>query len=288
MAARLSPRKRAYPSTYFVQGSDEKEFTRLTIQDHMINEAMGGILPEQAEPTAFGRVLDVACGVGGWVIEAAGAYPEMSLVGIDISQRRIKYARTQAEAQHVHERVEFQIMDALGTLDIAPASFDLVNLRFGVSFLRKWDWPKVLGEMLRVARPGGVVRVTHSEIGQQSESPALTRLFEMLQCALFQAGHFFTQESTGLTSHLARLLNECGCQEVKTESYALAYRAGTPQGENFYQDLRLLFQTSLPFIQKWGCGSEEYEGIYRQALKEMRRPDSVVVGNMITVWGRKS
>jgi ubiquinone/menaquinone biosynthesis C-methylase UbiE len=287
MRDRPGPRKQTYPSTYFVQESNEKELTRLTIQDQMITAAMGGVLPEQVDPTVFRRVLDVGCGVGGWIMEAAQTYPAMSLVGIDINQRIIKYARTQAEAHQVHDQVEFHIMDALGTLEFPPACFDLVNLRFGISFLRTWDWPKMLGELLRVTRPGGVVRITDSEVGQQSKSAALTHLFEMLQCALFQAGHFFMQESTGLTSQLVRLLTESGCQQVQTKAYAMEYRAGMPQGEMFYQDLKLLFQTSRPFIQKRGCAAEDYETIYRQALKDMRQPDFLVAGNMLTVWGYK-
>jgi hypothetical protein len=95
------------------------------------------------------------------------------------------------------------------------------------------------------------------------------------------------QESTGLTSQLARLLNECGCQEIQTKAYAVEYRAGTPRGETFYQDVKLLFKTSRPFIEKWGCVTEDYENIYRQALKEIRQPDFLVVGNILTVWGYK-
>ncbi len=287
MRARPGPRKQKSPSTYFVQGSDEKELARLRMQDHMITTNMGGVLSEQADPMSFQSVLDIGCGTGGWIMEAAQTYPAMSLVGIDISQRMINYARTQAQASLVPDRVQFHVMDALGTLDFPPAFFDLVNLRFGISFVRTWDWPKLLRELLRITRPGGVVRVTDSEIGQHSESPALTRLFEMLQCALFRTGHLFTQESTGLTSHLVRLLAEYGCQQVQTKTYRMVYRAGTPQGETFYQDLKLLFQASRPFIEKRGCAAEEYETTYRQALKEIGQPDFFVAGNILTVWGYK-
>lgn len=35
----------------------------------MVTKAMGGALPEQADPTLFRRVLDIGCGTGGWLIE---------------------------------------------------------------------------------------------------------------------------------------------------------------------------------------------------------------------------
>jgi ubiquinone/menaquinone biosynthesis C-methylase UbiE len=283
-----STRGNENPSTYMVQDrKSEKELTRLTIQDHLMTAGMGGVLPEQADPTLFRRVLDVGCGTGGWIIEVAQTYPMMSLVGIDISQHMLKYARTQAEAHDVHDRIEFQVMDALGTLDFPAASFDLVNLRFGVSFLRTWEWPKLLGELLRVTRPGGVVRVTDSDVVPPNSSPALTQLLEMFQCALFRAGRLFTEESTGLTSHLVRLLNQCGCQHIQTKAYPIEYQAGTPEGEAFCENMKLFFQTTRPFIQKWGCASKDYEAIYRQALNEIRQPDFLRVGNLLTAWGSK-
>src|SRR5882762_8085940 len=118
MPAPVGPRRNEKPSTYFVQDrKNEKELTRLKLQDRMITAAMGGVLAEQADPTVFRRVLDVGCGIGGWVIEVAQTCPEMSLVGIDISKRMIEYARAQAQAYQVNGRVEFHVMDAIQVLD---------------------------------------------------------------------------------------------------------------------------------------------------------------------------
>jgi len=266
---------------------NKKELTRLNMQDQMVTAGMGGVLAEQADPTVFHCVLDVGCGTGGWIMEAAQTYPEMSLVGIDISQRMIKYARAQAEAHQVNDRVEFHVMDALSVLNFPAASFDLVNLRFSLSFLRTWDWPKLLDELLRVTCLGGVVRVTDTEAVHQSNSSALTRLGETLQCAFFRAGHLFTAENTGLTDHLARLLDQYGCEQVQTRTHAMEYRAGTVAGQALYENVKLLFQTVHPFIQKWGCAGQDYDAIYQQALKEMQQPDFHATWNLLTAWGSK-
>jgi ubiquinone/menaquinone biosynthesis C-methylase UbiE len=276
------------PSTYFVQDrKSQKELTRLVYQDRMITTLMGGILPEQPDPTVFHRVLDVGCGTGGWAIEAAQTYPEMSLVGIDISQRMIKYACAQAKAHHVDDRVKFYVMDALRPLDFLEASFDLVNMRLGVSFVRTWDWVKLLTEFLRITRVGGIVRVTDSAFMHQSNSSALTQLFDMSQHAFFRAGHLFTDESTGLIDHLSRLLYQCGCEGVQTKAYTLEYRAGILAAEAYLEDVKLGFQTARPFIQKWGCASKDYDAVYQQALEEMRQPDFHMAWNLLTVWGSK-
>src|SRR5690242_226555 len=110
------------PSTYFVQDrKNKKELTRLQVQDQMVTEMMGGVLSEQPDPAVFRRVFDIGCGTGGWLIQVAQTYPEMSLVGIDISERMIEYACSQAKAQKVDDRVSFHVMDALRTLDFPAA-----------------------------------------------------------------------------------------------------------------------------------------------------------------------
>lgn len=153
---------REHPSTYFVENrSRADDLARLQIQDQMLTEAMGGVLPEQADPTRLQRVLDVGCGTGGWLIEAARMYPSLSmLVGIDVSTCMVECARAQAAAHHLSDRVAFQVMDALRMLEFPDDFFDLVNQRSGVSFLRTWEWPKLLQEYQRVIRPGGVVRIS--------------------------------------------------------------------------------------------------------------------------------
>ena len=288
MSALFDRRVNDNPSTYFVQDrKNQKELIRLAIQDRMITTSMGGVLPEQPDPTVFHYVLDVGCGTGSWIIEVAQTYPEMSLVGIDISQRMIKCARTQAKPHHLDDRVEFYIMDALRPLDFPAAYFDLVNLRFGTSYVRTWDWPKLLTELLRVTRPGGAVRVTESEIMALSNSPALTRFFEVFQYALYRAGHLFTQKSMGLIDHLPQLLDQYGYQQVQTKPHVMEYQADTSAGEAFYEATMLFLQTLHPFIQKWGNIGGEYGVIYQQALKEMKQPDFHGTWNLLTVWGNK-
>ena len=286
MSTPTDPR-REHPSTYFVQDrSSEDELTRLQLQDQQVTAGMGGVLPEQLDPANFQRVLDVGCGSGDWLIQAAKTYPSMSLlVGVDISSKIMEYAQAQAEAQGVSDRVQFRTMDALRMLEFPTDFFDLVNQRFGASFLRKWDWPKLLSEFRRVTRPGGVIRVTEGDMAMESPSPALTRLFEIMLNAFYQAGHLFTPGSKGVTGDLAPLLRQDGLEQVQTHTYTPEYRVGTPEGQRFYEDMRLLFRTMAPFLRKWTRVPDDYETIYQQALSEMQQPDFVARGNMLTAWG---
>lgn len=278
-------RKNELPSTYFVENRrNREELIRLTIQDQMITTSMEGALPEQVDPTVFRRVLDVGCGTGGWAIEAARAYPTMSLVGIDISEKMITYALERAKAEQVAERVSFRVMDTLRSFEFPPASFDLVNLRLGVSFVRTWDWPHLLGEFQRVTRLGGIIRLTEADIGA-SNGQSLTRLGRLLHQAFYHAGNFFTLQDDGLTSELPPLMRRYGLGNVQTRAHVLTYRAGTPEGQHFAEDMQHLYQTLRPFIQKWTRVPEDYDAIYQQALIEMQQADFVATWRFVTAWG---
>lgn len=286
MSSPTNPR-REHPSTYFVQDrSNEEELNRLRTQDQMVTTSMGGVLPEQPDPTIFQRVLDVGCGTGGWLIEAAKVYPSMrQLVGIDRSGRLLDYGRAQAEAQQVHERVEFHIMDALRMLEFPNDFFDLVNLRFGMSFLRQWDWPKFLQEFQRVTRPGGIARVTEPEMLSASNSPAHMLLLQLNVQAAYQAGLAFAPDGRGVLSGVPRLLRQHGLEQVQTRVYTLEYRSGTPEGQLFVEDSMRVFRTALPFLRKWTHVPDDYEAIYQQMLAEIHRPDFVATWKMVTAWG---
>lgn len=281
--------KKEHPSTYFVQDrSSLDELTRLQAQDHLLTASMGGVLPEQPDPTRFRRVLDVGCGTGGWLIEFARTYPHARLlVGVDVSARMLEYAREQAAVQGVSDRVEFHQMDALRMLEFPSEYFDLVNHRLGQGYLRTWDWSKLLQEYQRVSKPEGVVRITESESGwPNTTSSALIQLSSLGIKASYQAGHLFTPQADGLLKDLPDLLRRSGLQDLQTRAYALHYRAGTPEGQSFANDMQHLYRTALPFLRKWTRVPDDYEEIYQQMLREMQQPDFEATWNLLTLWGK--
>jgi ubiquinone/menaquinone biosynthesis C-methylase UbiE len=282
-------RPQEWPSTYVVQDrSNQEELQRLQLQDRLITVALGGVLPEQPDPRRFHRVLDMACGTGGWLIELAKTFPTISqLVGVDISRRMIDAARAEAEAQQVQDRVEFRIMDALSLFAFSKNLFDLANLRFAVSFLRTWEWPQVLREIQRVTQPGGVIRLTEADLPDGSSSPALLRLFRLLAQAYSQAGKYFRPQANGVADELAGLLEQQGLQHVQTRVYRPEIRRGTVEGQLFCEDMRYLFRTNVPFLRKWTRVPDDYEELYQQMLAEMQQPDFVVTNQTITAWGGK-
>lgn len=282
-------RRQELPHTYFVQDQRNKEeFQRLRLQDQMMNTGMGGVLSEQLEPASFHSVLDVGCATGGWLLEVARRYPQISrLAGVDINERLIKHARAQTQSEGLSERVQFYQMDALRPLDFPDASFDLINQRLADSYLRTWDWRELLTGYSRLIRSGGVIRITESDF-VESTSTALTQIIALFIEAFYRAGHLFFSDKNGSGSHLATLLRQCaGAIQVQTREHALEHRAGTEQGRRFIEDITSTFQTVRPFLQKWIVLPKNYEQLCQQAQQDMQRPDFVATWHLITAWGVK-
>jgi ubiquinone/menaquinone biosynthesis C-methylase UbiE len=276
-----------HPSTYVVQDrSNEDELTRLHIQDQLLIKDMGGVLSEQEDLSRFQRVLDVGCGTGDWLITLAQQLPTATLlVGADVSQRIVEYARSQAQAAGVADRVEFHVMDALRMLEFPRNYFDLVNQRLGMSYLRSWDWPNLLQEYRRVTRSGGIIRITEGDI-PMSNMPAFSTLYDLLNGALAGAGHLFFQgESDSVTRALEPTMHQAGLLNLQTRVHQLEYRAGTPEGQNWAENMKHAFRTFLPFLRKWTQVPENYESIYQQALREMQQQDFVATWRLLTCWG---
>ena len=178
-------------------------------------------------------------------------------------------------------------MNALIRLDFPPSSFDLINQRLGMSFLRTWDWPQILSEYWRVLRTEGVVRITESSF-PTSDSPALTSLRSLFIRSLSQAGHLFVPDDPdGVISELPQLLRRHSFAHIQTRLHTLEHRAGTPEGQSFYEDTQHLFRNLLPFFRKWSHVPDNYEDIYQQALHDIQQPGFVAMWKLLTVWGNK-
>jgi ubiquinone/menaquinone biosynthesis C-methylase UbiE len=283
MIAPFDPYPHELPSTYIVfDRPSTEELTRLTIQDHSITKSMGGLLPEQPDPAALHDVLDIGSGSGDWVIQMAQAYPTMSLVGVDISKQMVTHGNKQAEQQHVTDRVVFRIMDALQRLDFPDASFDLTNMRLASSFVRTWEWRRVVPEMVRVTRPGGTIRISDIVDFGTCNSPALMQFSQWVEKAMVNASYY--DKKTTIIEQLITLLTQFHCTQIQTRFIDMAYQAGTPDWQDFYDYVRYSFRTLRPFLRHRGCAPKEYDDVCQQALKEMKLPDFHATWRLQTLW----
>jgi hypothetical protein len=119
----------------------------------------------------------------------------------------------------------------------------------------------------------------------ESNSPARQKLNNILLEAFCHSGLTFTASSDGVTSQLVRLMTLHGIQDIQTRVHNLTFRAGTVEGQQFYENVLHGFRVVLPFLQKWTHVPSDYQEIYQQALKEMQQPDFVATWTLLTAWG---
>lgn len=98
------------------------------------------------------KVLDLACGTGNTALAAARRRAQVTAT--DIVPELVDVARARAQAEQL-EGIEFHIGNSSPTIPFADGTFDVVLSSFGASFFP--DHQRVVDELLRVTRPGGVI-----------------------------------------------------------------------------------------------------------------------------------
>ena len=108
-------------------------------------------------PTGITRehtVVDAGCGVGGTVLHVAKQYG-CRAVGLNISERQLKIARSYAEKAGLSDRVEFIFADCSVTLPLPDESVDvIVNLESSCHYA---DRKNFLSECARILKSGGLL-----------------------------------------------------------------------------------------------------------------------------------
>jgi SAM-dependent methyltransferase len=275
-------------NTYFIDAENAAEMARLTNLGRLITRNMGGLFPQTIDLSRIHDVLDIACGPGSWVLDVAKAYPEKRVTGIDISRSMIEYAQAQAREKKL-VNVQFEVMDALQPLDFPDSAFDLVNVRFISGFMSKALWPKFVQEIVRITRPGGVIRLTDIE-SAITNSPSAEKLFELSSRALYLGGRSFSVDgrTIGITLMLGRLLRDAGCINIQKAAYAIDFSFGMEDYVSEYQDLRTFLKLIQPFLVKVGVTrQQEAEVLYQRAMEEMQSPDFCGIWPFLSVWGTK-
>ena len=106
------------------------------------------------------RVLDVGCGTGEGIARLATLFPTAHFTGIDVEESHLERARH--KNAHLGDACRIQRGDAM-ELSFDDAQFDLVVCRHVVQAVP--DARRVLGEILRVLRPGGRLHVIAEDYG---------------------------------------------------------------------------------------------------------------------------
>jgi SAM-dependent methyltransferase len=130
---------------------------RLTAQDIAVffQEALAALPQLVADLSRGGRVVDVHCGGGRWLIAMAKRFPALELVGVEFEEDSVARARANVEAAGLGDRIT--IRHAGVTQPGGAGEYDLVYFQYALHQLP--DAPAVLRAAWAALRPGGRLMV---------------------------------------------------------------------------------------------------------------------------------
>jgi len=276
---------------FYLLGDSQAEMVQLIKTDQLFTTDLGGLLPEQPVQAIaqLHDVLDIGCGPGGWVLEMAYANPRLQATGIDISQGMIDYATTLARANGL-DNAKFHVANALDPLGFPEASFDLVNVRQLDGGVPATAWPGLVKEMVRVTRPGGIIRITSVEWGGVTNSTAFQTLERLMIGGATRAGlHRIPDERwMGVTVLLSRYLRDAGCVNVQERPSLLDFSAGSEYYQAMNQQWAIVFELVEPFLLATGVATKpEIERLRQQFSIDMLQDSFRGILYMLTAWGEK-
>jgi SAM-dependent methyltransferase len=152
-------------ATFFRTGAPIRErpdryreaIERLTVQDIAVffQEALAALPQLVAELGQGGRILDVHCGGGRWLIAMARRFPGLSLVGVEFEADSVARARRNVAEAGLDERIRIEqvAVEAPRHAD----EFDLAYFQYALHSLP--DPPAALAAAWAALRPGGRVVV---------------------------------------------------------------------------------------------------------------------------------
>ncbi len=148
-----------------------------------------GEMPDVATRLEAGAtVLDAGCGLGWSSIGLAQAFPEVSVVGVDLDLASIVAARANAEAAGVSDRVTFLHTNATDEDALRAASPDGYDLVTCFQALHDMGEPDVALQVFgRLLSADGTVLVGDEHAGEEPQAPAepverMQTAFSALHC----------------------------------------------------------------------------------------------------------
>ena len=125
----------------------------LTRQDVAVffQEALAALPQLVADLSHGGRVVDVHCGGGRWLIAMARRFPGLELVGVEVEADSVARARAAVADEGLSDRIE--IREAKATEPGSAGAFDLAYFQYALHQMR--DAPQVLRAAWEALRPGG-------------------------------------------------------------------------------------------------------------------------------------
>ena len=262
-----------------VQMADESMIRNLAAQANAIWPQESALFERYGLQGAI-RVADIGCGTGEITARLAQLYPQAQLVGVDILEPSIEYARRRYA--ELGSRVQFAQGDAF-ELKFPDQSFDLVVCRHLTQALPEPE--KVLAELYRVARPGGWLHVLSEDYGMLHMTPGL-----LDPDRLWHEGAITFAHATGSDARVGRrtapMMQALGLEQLRVD-YVVVDTLRVPR-ETF---AAIILAWRDGYAQAFGDKTRlmpgEARALFDQVAASILDPASYAVWQVPVIAGRK-
>ena len=263
----------------YTLGSSDSETARLQRQADELRPGNSALL-DRVGLRPGQSVIDLGCGPRGILdLLAERVSPGGRVVGIDADPALITMAAEFAAARGL-DGVEVMAADARHT-GLPSGSFDLVHTR--TLLVNVPEPARVVAEMTRLARPGGVVAAMEPDCEYElcyPPHPAMTRIREIFPVVFAR---------NGADPHIGRrvpeLFRQAGLENVQVEARVQLYPPG-----NSRRTIRLdLVRSIRSHVLEMNLASAaELDELDTAARAHLEDPHTVVIsGLLFLTWGRK-
>jgi SAM-dependent methyltransferase len=259
----------------YLLAGQASELERLQLQSR-VWEPSGRRLLEEIGDGHGARVLDVGCGVLGWLrILSEWVGSDGEVTGTDVDEAMLAAAgrfATEEGLQNVR-----LVKDDLFASVLEPDSFDLVHARFEVCPLGRGH--EQMQTYVRLARPGGTIVLEDPDPGTwhfNPPAPALEKLIELIQEAFLLAGGDWQAARGHL--HL--------CREFGIDGNVAADVVALPPGHP-YLSVPLQFATALEERLLSLVSADELQELRQRGEAELEEPGRWgTTFALLQCWGR--
>ncbi|KAG0168137.1 hypothetical protein DFQ28_005340 [Apophysomyces sp. BC1034] len=233
--------------------NDDQEIDRLHEEHFVTKELLGcNIMAAGLKNLDFQAgglsILDVCCGPATWLCETSLEYPDCHFSGVDMCSLWPQIIRP--------VNLSFTKANVLYGLPYPDKSFDFVQMRFVVLAFRTDEWPRVLSEIRRVLKDGGLfqcidldMRVTTDAAGSSTnERQDALRLGQLIS----QVESFCTSKRLDPTAgaKLDMWLGDAGMNILQSEYREIPIGWGGPIGEAYLHIFRGVLDGLAPWMKR--------------------------------------
>ena len=214
-------------------------------------------------PPADGTVLDVGCGVGDLTERLTGLVPQGRVLGVDADPSMVEQA-----SRRSRPGLDFAVAPAQDLTAVAgDASVDLVVSTACLHWLPGPEQPRALGELARVLRPGGTLRIDMGGDGQ------IARTRELLDGVSESMGGPASPWFFPTPEQYALLLAQAGFDVEGGRVRLLRQRRPVPDEASVLGWLRSQILIAYTAAMDPGTAARFTEEVERRALTELRHED---------------